>query len=862
MSDSDKERRCRRRLLRGLIALAALLYLAGAAPAQAPRPETEPSPTGEGALTPEELQALERFAAGLAPEDGEAYARAWNQGLLMIQDMKSAEAATAAAGPDGSVEADPRYQANLERMVGRSDDKIWGGERVPAGLFPEAVAVLGNNELCTGVVIDSNVVLTAAHCVCDGASERVLVGERISSLQPNVAVAETKMHIDCAAARKEGDLALLVLAEDLAVRPAEIARTEWIDAAAEIRAVGFGATGDAAMEPSGIKRQVDVPVTSAACSGDVVTAFGARSDTDYYGCGRGREMVAGQPRLDRDTCHGDSGGPVYVTGPDGGRYLAAVTSRGVGRTTHRPCGDGGIYTRLDGAHLRWIEEHAGVEVKLAAMPAPPARAGAERPTGRVASTLLAPRPTSERLEETAPGANRPARQVVGRIEDLGDDTLVLVPDDAAHRPLLLANAGTVTPAMVGAPIRATVRPENERSVTLESATLAAVADWREKSADLPRARFRGVFEAFEDLDAATEAAFRPGAMAMPGLEEALRSGVKLSEKEIVKAYGTLEPGEDELREILVERFAAATRQSKAFYSYDDRYRPRAYERIFNNSRGGVALSRKGREKEPFCSGVLISDDLVLTALHCLDLLPEEISVVFDLEEDLRGEPLDPKIFSVAEIIESRDDTFPQLDFALLRLKPYADGRQAGDVCPAQCLSTFRLDRGHPIYVVGHPQGDPRLIADNAFVYFPFRVVRKTQLNRLRLLIELELRDDPKERERRLGQFDRSYRKEIHNGREEWRNYSLRWGGQPTLGADCDTFEGNSGSPVYSRERHRVVGVLMKGEPDLSTPWRPGWRRHEAILPVGPIVEQLDVLVPGWEPEACADPNWEPRECLP
>jgi len=75
---------------------------------------------------------------------------------------------------------------------------------------------------------------------------------------------------------------------------------------------------------------------------------------------------------------------------------------------------------------------------------------------------------------------------------------------------------------------------------------------------------------------------------------------------------------------------------------------------------------------------------------------------------------------------------------------------------------------------------------------------------------------------------------------------VRFSSQPTIGADCDTYRGNSGSPAYNRRINSVIGVLFDGQEDLGQPWRPGWRAHEAILPISKIVSQIESVMPEWD----------------
>ena len=65
------------------------------------------------------------------------------------------------------------------------------------------------------------------------------------------------------------------------------------------------------------------------------------------------EFVAGGAGF--DSCNGDSGGPAYID-VAGQRVVAGLTSRGT-ETARNPCGEGGIYTRVD-VHLNFIRNVA------------------------------------------------------------------------------------------------------------------------------------------------------------------------------------------------------------------------------------------------------------------------------------------------------------------------------------------------------------------------------------------------------------------------------------------------------------------------------------------------------------------------
>ena len=103
----------------------------------------------------------------------------------------------------------------------------------------------------------------------------------------------------------------------------------------------------------GIKRKVEVPITSLGCS--------SNDDVNNFACRQGIEIVAGHRGLSKDSCRGDSGGPLYILG-ENGHYLLGATSRGITGPNTRVCGDGGIYTRVD-QFIDWITEKTGVAIE-------------------------------------------------------------------------------------------------------------------------------------------------------------------------------------------------------------------------------------------------------------------------------------------------------------------------------------------------------------------------------------------------------------------------------------------------------------------------------------------------------------------
>jgi hypothetical protein len=274
--------------------------------------------------------------------------------------LAAGRVAVVAAGtpPRGSeIFKDPRYLKNARELAKRTlgGDRVIGGVPVKSPHFLDCVAV-GNDAQwgCSGTLIGPNVVVTAGHCV-DFAT-RVFFGYDISKAGKQVRVKKRVRHPEYRKT-KHNDLMVLVLEEDVTtVDPRPLATKVQTDGAGDGRIVGFGNVDPAGVFGYGIKRMVDVPIASSSCSGKV----DGQSDPMSYGCDRNLELVAGRPLLERDSCKGDSGGPFYVLGPDGGWFLAAATSRATDSAMHT-CGDGGIYVRLD-RYRSWIAQIPGAKL--------------------------------------------------------------------------------------------------------------------------------------------------------------------------------------------------------------------------------------------------------------------------------------------------------------------------------------------------------------------------------------------------------------------------------------------------------------------------------------------------------------------
>lgn len=217
---------------------------------------------------------------------------------------------------------------------------VVGGKAVKPGAYPFAAAIgdAKASYYCGGTLIAPGVILTAAHCLTERrvalSDLRVLVGSGNAA-----GVTAVVLHPKFDEQTLRYDAALLILdSATTGVRTLSMAASSPL-AGTAVSAAGWGKTSEDAKTTPGRLRSVVLKVgTTTTCS------QGNMSRGRYFAPSM---LCASNPG--RDTCSGDSGGPLIATS-HGHTALVGITSFGEGCARS---GHPGVYTRVS-AIRAWV----------------------------------------------------------------------------------------------------------------------------------------------------------------------------------------------------------------------------------------------------------------------------------------------------------------------------------------------------------------------------------------------------------------------------------------------------------------------------------------------------------------------------
>lgn len=160
-----------------------------------------------------------------------------------------------------------------------------------------------------------------------------------------------------------------------------------------------------------------------------------------------------------------------------------------------------------------------------------------------------------------------------------------------------------------------------------------------------------------------------------------------------------------------------------------------------------------------CTGFLIAPDLVASAGHCFMSADDcaNKKIVFQVRssnEVTEGyKVLKNAVYECQEIVKSSFNADNLTDFAVIRLK-----KKVTDRTPLKLRQKGTANLGDAVFMIGHPLGLPQVLSSKAFI------------------------------------------NDVEN--------------QHYFKANLDSFEGNSGSPVFNAKTYEVEGVLVRGEDDF------------------------------------------------